>query len=40
MKVLARTGLLLLTVAAAPVAMAADASVENGEEVFKIEPLK
>jgi cytochrome c len=35
MKVLARTGLLLLTVAAAPVAMAADASVENGEEVFK-----
>lgn len=35
MKVLARTGLLLLTVAAAPGAMAADASVENGEEVFK-----
>jgi cytochrome c len=35
MKVLARTGLLLLTFAAARGAMAADASVENGEEVFK-----
>jgi cytochrome c len=35
MKMLARMTLLLLTAATAPGAMAADASVENGEEVFK-----
>lgn len=35
MKVLATMTLLLLTTAAAPGAIAADASVENGEEVFK-----
>ena len=35
MKVLARIALLLLAAAAAPGAIAADASVENGEDVFK-----
>jgi cytochrome c len=35
MKVSARIALLLLTAAAAPGALAADASVENGQEVFK-----